>query len=246
MKVFIKNKWKYLILIIPIIILVIIATYTNDYYRAMQEAKIMLRSNDKVEYKGSPWIEYTAKNKIITKGLIIYPGGKVSPEAYAPLAERVAESGFIVVIVPMPLNLAVLSPNKAEKVIEKYPQIKQWYIAGHSLGGVMAAQFAYKNHDKINGLILLAAYPQKSNNLSSSGVKVLSLYGTKDGFVGKDKIDESKKLLPKNTKWMPIQGGNHSQNGWYGFQKGDNTATITRDKQQNIIEKSIVQFISDN
>ncbi|MFT5873178.1 MAG: putative esterase [Clostridium sp.] len=246
MKILIKNKWKYFIAIIPIIIIVIIATYSNDYYKAMPEAKIMLRSNDKVEYKSSPWIEYTAKNKIITKGLIIYPGGKVSPEAYAPLAEKVAESGFKVVIAPMLLNLAVLSPNKADYVIEKYPQIKQWYIAGHSLGGVMAARFVYKNHDKINGLILLAAYPEKSNNLSSSGVKVLSIYGTKDGFVGKDKIDESKKLLPKSTKWIPIQGGNHSQNGWYGFQKGDNTATITRDEQQNIIGKSIVEFISDN
>ncbi|GCD13223.1 alpha/beta hydrolase [Clostridium tagluense] len=246
MKIFIKKKWKYCLFIIPIIIVTIIAIYTKDYYRAMPEAKSMLRSNDKVEYKGSPWIEYTAKNKIITKGLIIYPGGKVSPEAYAPLASKVAESGFVVVIVPMPLNLAVLSPNKAEKVIEKHPKIKQWYIAGHSLGGVMVAQFAYKNQYKINGLILLASYPQKSNNLSSSGVKVLSMYGTKDGFIGKDKIDESKKLLPTSTKWIPINGGNHSQNGWYGFQKGDNTATITRDEQQNIIGKSIVQFMSGN
>ncbi|MBU3182981.1 alpha/beta fold hydrolase [Clostridium psychrophilum] len=212
----------------------------------MPEVKIVLHSNDKVEYKGSPWIEYTAKNKIITKGLIIYPGGKVAPQAYAPLAEKLAESGLKVVIVPMPLNLAVFSPNKAEKVIEKYPKIRQWYIAGHSLGGVMAAQFAYKNQDKINGLILLASYPQKSSNLSSSVLKVLSIYGTRDGFVGKDKIDDSKKLLPKSTKWIPIKGGNHSQNGWYGLQKGDNTATITREDQQNIIGKSIVKFISEN
>ncbi|MBU3075194.1 alpha/beta fold hydrolase [Clostridium estertheticum] len=245
MKIFIKKKWKYSLLLIPIIIIIIVV-YTSDYYRAMPEAKIMLRSNDKVEYTGSPWIEYTAKNKIVTKGLIIYPGGKVAPEAYAPLAEKVAESGFKVVIVPMPMNLAVLSPNKAEKVIGKYPQIKQWYIAGHSLGGVMASQFAYKNQDKINGLILLASYPQKSNNLSSSVVKVLSMYGTKDGFVGKDKIDESRKLLPKSTKLIPIKGGNHSQNGWYGFQKGDNAATITRDEQQNIIDKAIVEFIGEN
>jgi len=212
----------------------------------MPEAKIMLHSNDKVEYKGSPWIDYSAENKTITKGLIIYPGGKVEAEAYAPLAEKVAESGYTVVIVPMPLNLAVLSPNKAEKVIDKYPQIKQWYIAGHSLGGVMATQFAYKNQDKITGLILLASYPQNSNNLSTSKVKVLSIYGTNDGFVGKAKIDESKKLLPPNTKWIPIEGGNHSQNGWYGFQQGDNIASITRDEQQNIISKSIVEFMSNN
>ena len=246
MKKFVKIKWRYLILIIPIIIIVSIVAYANDYYRAMPEVKIMLSSNDKIKYNDLSWIEYTAKNKPITKGLIIYPGGKVAPEAYAPLAAKIAESGLTVIIVPMPLNLAVLSPSKAEKVIEKYPQIKEWYIAGHSLGGVMAAQFAYNNQNKINGLILLAAYPQKRNNLSMSKVKVLSIYGTRDGFVGEDKIDASRKLLPESTKWISIQGGNHSQNGWYGFQKGDNKANITREEQQNIIRKSIIEFINNN
>lgn len=245
MKKNIRKKWKYFLLLIPSILILVTVFYSNDYYRAMPETKIMLRSNNIVEYKGSPWIEYTATKKTITKGLIIYPGGKVAAQSYAPLAEKVAQSGFKVVIVPMPLNLAILSPNKAKNVIEKYPQITEWYIAGHSLGGVMAAQFAYKNQNKIDGLILLAAYPQDKNNLSSSRVKVLSIYGTKDGFIGKDKIDKSKKLLPKSTKWVPIQGGNHSQNGWYGFQKGDNIATITRDEQQNIIEKSIIELMND-
>ena len=246
MKNLFKKKRKYFLLIIPAIIIIIIAGYSNDYYRAMPEAKNLLRSNDKVEYKGSTWIEYTSKKETITKGLIIYPGGKVEPAAYAPLAEKIAEEGFKVIIVPMPLNLAVLSPNKAEQVIEKYPRIKQWYIAGHSLGGVMAAQFTYKNQDKISGLILLAAYPQKSNNLSSSAVKVLSIYGSEDGLVGNDKINESKKLLPDSTKWISIHGGNHSQNGWYGYQKGDSIATITREEQQDIIDKSIVEFMNNN
>jgi hypothetical protein len=35
----------------------------------------------------------------------------------------------------MPLNLAVFSPNKADEVITDFPEIEEWYIAGHSLGG---------------------------------------------------------------------------------------------------------------
>jgi hypothetical protein len=27
---------------------------------------------------------------------------------------------------------------------------------------------------------------------------------------------------------VPIEGGNHAQFGWYGFQDGDNAATISR------------------
>lgn len=243
MKNLFTKRWMLLLLLVPIA-LIIIAVYASDYYRAMPEAQAMLASNDKVLYEGSPWIEYTPKGKTVTKGLILYPGGKVAPEAYAPLAEKVAESGFAAVVVPMPLNLAILSPDKAEKVMEKYPQIKQWYIGGHSLGGVMAAQFAYKHQDKINGLILLAAYPQKSNDLSAAKVRVLSLYGTKDGLVGKEKVDASRKLLPEDTKWIPVEGGNHAQNGWYGDQKGDQTASISREEQQKIVSAAIIEFMS--
>ena len=242
MKIYFKKKWKSVFILLAILVLVM-SIYVNDYYKAMPEAQAVLHSNDKAEYRGTPWIEFTAKNKTIEKGLIIYPGGKVAPEAYAPLAEKIAEAGFKVVVTPMIFNLAVLSPNRAERVIEKYPDIKRWYIAGHSLGGVMAAQFAYKNQDVIDGLILLASYPQKSTNLSSSSIKVLSVYSTDDGFVGKDKIDASKKLLPSSTQWIPITGGNHSQMGWYGFQKGDKAAVITRNKQQDILYRAIVEFM---
>ena len=245
MKDFIKKKWKYIFILIPVVIAMAFLVYVNDYYKAMDEVEGIIKSNDKVEYKESPWTEYTFKEKNVTKWLIIYPGGKVESKAYAPLAQKISESGFKVVVVPMPFNLAVLGPNKAEKIIEKYPEIEEWYIAGHSLGGVMAAQYAYKNQDKIDGLILLASYPQESNNLSSSEVRVLSIYGTKDGFVSKDKIDKSKKQLPEETTWISIEGGNHSQMGWYGFQKGDNKASITREEQQDIIEKSIVVFMDN-
>lgn len=240
-----KWKWRYLFIVIPVILVMAFLIYSNDYYRAMPESKTLMVSSDIVDYSGSPWIEFSVKNQTAAKGFIFYPGGKVEEEAYAPLAEKVAESGYKAVIVPMPFKLAVFSPNKAAGVIEKYPEIKEWYIAGHSLGGVMAAQFTYKNQDKITGLILLASYPMDSNNLSSSKVKVLSIYGTNDGFVGKDTIDSSKKLLPETTKWLPVIGGNHSQCGWYGFQKGDKVASISREEQQNIISNAIVDFMKE-
>lgn len=235
---------KYSLLLIPFLLISSIIFYLNNYYKAMPEVKNVLISNDKEEYTSSPWIEFTSKASSVNKGIIIYPGGKVDPNAYAPLAKNLSEAGFKIVIVPMPFNLAMFSPNKAEEVIAKYANIKDWYIAGHSLGGVFASQYAYNNQDKIKGLILLASYPQDKNNLSSSNMKVLSIYGTKDGFVTQNKIDASKKLLPKDTKWLPINGGNHSQMGWYGFQKGDNKADITREDQQKIVESAIIDFVS--
>ena len=41
-------------------------------------------------------------------GLIIYPGARVLPAAYGPLAQRIAAHGYLVVVASMPLNLAVL------------------------------------------------------------------------------------------------------------------------------------------
>jgi hypothetical protein len=247
----IKNhfkKYKYVLVFLPIIILLIIITafflYVNNYYKAMPEVQGYLSRSDKIDFKDSPWIEYTAVNKDVAEGLIIYPGGKVDPSAYAPLAKKVAEAGYKTVVVPMPFNLAVFAPNKAEKVIAENPRIKKWYIAGHSLGGVMGASFASEHQTEISGVILLASYPQQSKDLSSSSVKVISIYGTKDGLVGQDKINSSKKLLPKDTIWLPIKGGNHSQMGWYGFQEGDNKADITREDQQNIVAGAIINFMN--
>lgn len=247
MNIFKLKKWRILLISIVIIVFIIFFIYVSNYYKAMPEVVSFMSSDDNVEFmENSPWIEYEAKDKEVTKGLILYPGGKVEAEAYSPLAKRIAESGFKVVIVPMPFNLSVFSPNKAKEVINTYTQIDKWYIGGHSLGGVMASRFTYDNLDIIEGLILLASYPPNSSDMSSSTIKVLSISGTEDGLVDKDKIEASKELLPESTEFLWIEGGNHSQMGWYGFQSGDNTATIKREKQQDIITKSIVQFMSIN
>jgi dienelactone hydrolase len=143
----------------------------------------------------------------------------------------------------MPLNLAVFAPSKAKGVIKENRDIDTWIIAGHSLGGSMACKFAYDNPDLIKGIVLFASYPAGSNDLSDSNIKVLSMYGTNDGFVGSDKIEKYKKLLPKDTIYKPIYGGNHSQMAYYGFQKGDNEAKISREEQQSEIIKDIIEFI---
>jgi len=113
----------------------------------MPQAKAVMESIAGIEYKLSPWLEFTPKDKIVTKGLIFYPGGKVAPEAYSPLAEKIAQEGIKVVIVPMPFNLAVFSPNEAANVIGKYPEIKQWDIAGYSrwCDGGTIVRFGYNS-----------------------------------------------------------------------------------------------------
>ena len=59
-------------------------------------------------------------------GLVLYPGGRVDYRSYAPLARAIAAQGYLVVIPRMPLNLAVLAPERATEIIEGYPEIEAW------------------------------------------------------------------------------------------------------------------------
>lgn len=39
----------------------------------------------------------------------------------------------------MPFKLAILNRKGANDILDRYNYIDNWYIGGHSLGGVMAA-----------------------------------------------------------------------------------------------------------
>lgn len=54
--------------------------------------------------------------------------------------------------------MAIFNKNATNKIIEQYPNIKHWYICGHSMGGAMASSYVSKNKDKVDGLILLGSY----------------------------------------------------------------------------------------
>ncbi|HTX90723.1 MAG TPA: alpha/beta hydrolase [Anaerolineales bacterium] len=211
--------------------------------RPMPEALAALQSDTQVTVHSGKWLTFTPTGANPLTGLIIYPGGRVDYRAYAPAARSIAAQGTLVVIVPMPLNLAVFDPNAAEAVIESHPEIIYWSVGGHSLGGSMAANFAHSHPDRLVGLVLWASYPAGSDDLSGSGLKVLSISGTLDGLSTPAKIEASRKLLPADATWVPIQGGDHAGFGWYGPQSGDNPASISRQDQQAQIVQATVDFL---
>lgn len=187
-----------------------------------------------VETVGSGrWLVFTPlAEEPPTTGFVIYPGGRVAAGAYAAVAHAIAAEGYLVVIVPMPLRLAVFGSGAAADVIAAYPQVTRWAVGGHSLGGAFAADFVFKHPDLVQGLVLWAAYPPESDNLVPLALKVVSIYGTRDGLAGPEAIAPSRALLPADTTYVAIEGGNHAGFGRYGPQAGDNAATITPEAQQ--------------
>jgi pimeloyl-ACP methyl ester carboxylesterase len=234
-------------ILITLLVILLLATGGFLYWAlnplpAMPEALSALNADEQVKVTQSPWLTFTPLEKQPASGVILYPGGHVDPRSYAPPARQIAAAGYLVVIPPMPLNLAVFAPNRAEEIIAAYPGIEHWVIGGHSLGGAMAANYAFNHPQVVNGLLLWASYPAQSNPLNDFHLPVLSIYGTMDmGLAG---ILASQELLPQQTQWVVIEGGNHAQFGWYGIQPGDGEASISRQAQQEQILEATLQFLA--
>ena len=229
-----KNRWLKIGVIAVLLLCGVCWWYVSDYYHADDAAVAAMSSAADVVVKQDgntvAFIPDEAK-----AGFIFYPGGKVEHTAYAPLMRGLADRGVLCVLVEMPLNLAVLDMNAADGIPEMYPQIDSWYIGGHSLGGSMAASHTAKNASVYEGLVLLASY--STADLSSAGLKVISIYGSRDGVLNMKKYVENKANLPASFKEYIIEGGCHAGFGSYGSQDGDGTPTITGDVQ---IEETVL------
>ena len=209
----------------------------------MEEAYTALLSDSHVSVLQGNWLVFEPNDNNYSTGFIFYPGGRVNYLAYAPYAHAIAAEGYLVVIVPMPLNFAIFGANAASDVIAAYPHVSAWAIGGHSLGGSMAAQYAHYNVDKIEGLVLWASYPASNLDLSKQNLVVVTIHGSNDGLVEIKQVVDSLKQLPSDTVRVEIEGGNHAQFGWYGTQSGDNPASISREQQQNQTVTSTINLL---
>ena len=154
---------------------------------------------------------------------------------------ELARMGVLCVLVEMPFNLAVFDINAADGIQEQYPHIEDWYIGGHSLGGSMAASYLADHVDEYEGLILLGSY--STADLSDTDLDVLSIYGSEDKVLNREKYDENKSNLPDDFSEVVIEGGCHAYFGMYGAQDGDGTPTISNHEQIRLTVESIIKVL---
>jgi len=215
--------------------------WAGNPLKASPEALSALESDSQVTVTiGDGFIAIQPVGAQPTTGLIFYPGGRVDYRAYAVPLRQIAAQGYQVILLRVRLNLAFFDLNAADQVMDLYPGVKYWATGGHSLGGVAASSYA-SSHDQVDGLVLWASYPA-DESLKNKEIKILSIYGTLD-MAGMKVFDEKRPLLPANTDFVIMQGGNHSQFGDYGLQPGDNEATISRADQQQQVVDATVKFL---
>lgn len=245
---FLKDKKKRRIFVIAVSIILVLtvivggcAIYLGDYYRADTDAIAAFLSQDCTP-KENPDGTITFEPENGSTGLIFYPGGKVEYTAYLPLMKACADRGILCVLVEMPFNLAVFDINAADGIREEYPQIENWYIGGHSLGGSMAASYLGDHIDDFAGLVLLGSY--STTDLSDSGLAVLSVYGSEDRVMNREKYDDNQANLPSDFTEIIIDGGCHAYFGMYGAQDGDGTPRITNEEQIILTADAIAAMVS--
>ncbi len=225
--------WPMNAMVLSLIIICVISMgrYIYDYYHAAPEAQEVLAQPEvTVEHVNSRTIAFVPQQP--KAALIFYPGGKVEYTAYAPLMQELAKQGFLCLLEKMPLNLAVLDITAADGLQEKFPEIDKWYIGGHSLGGEMAAIYASRHADQLDGLVLLGSY--STVDLHRTKLKTLCIYGSNDGVMNREKYKNYKTNLPSSYTQTVISGGNHSYFGSYGQQDGDGMASITNEEQMQV------------
>ena len=215
--------------------------YVSDYYHADETAlEAMAYQTDSVQTEQDGDVIWFVPEDP-TAGLIFYPGGKVEYTAYAPLLHACAENGILCALVRMPGNLAVLDANAADGLRQEYPEVTTWYMAGHSLGGAMASNYAAAHSEDFDGLILLAAYSTK--DLTGTTLRVLSVYGSEDGVMNRESYEKNWSNLPADTVEVVLDGGCHAQFGSYGAQDGDGVPTISGEEQVRQTAAAIAAFV---
>ena len=231
------------VLLCVLALMVVCGFYLGDYYHADEEVIAAFESGSSVTVTELANGNLVFEPESAKAGFIFYPGGKVEYTAYIPLMKECADQGILCVLVEMPFNLAVFDINAADGIVEEYPEIEEWYIGGHSLGGSMAASYLEKHTDECKGLILLGSY--STADFSDTDLNVLSIYGSEDQVLNKEKYDENKSNLPDDYTEVVIDGGCHAFFGVYGSQDGDGTPTITNEVQIQVTAAEIAVFVEN-
>jgi hypothetical protein len=241
-----------ILLAVPLLVLALLAVALLDYSRplaAQPEARAALRSENGVRvvdrvtwYELVPSVEDKRGTLVRpTTGLVFLPGARVDPQAYAPELRRVAQAGYLVVVLKEPFGFSIADRDHAATILQNHPEIRHWAVGGHSLGGTVAASFA-EDDRRIEGLLLLASYP--SGRIERTDLRTTSVSGDRDLVVTPADIARSKANLPASTSYVVVPGASHASFGAYGHQPGDGTPTVDPAAAQDQVVAAAVALLA--
>ena len=206
----------------------------------VSDAQVQIRDEDNLVFR-------PAHGPAPRTGVIFYGGANADIRGYTTVLRRLAEEGFLVVAVRMPLNMAVFAPERALSVMEAYPETQRWVMLGHSMGGAIAGQFAGHHADTVAGLIIWDSYPLASAGLPDSGLRVWHIHRALPDGTPPEKFSAQRDVFPADSTWVPIPGGNHMNFG--GFDGGgyveDWEPSISRQEQHALVSRATLTALRE-
>ena len=227
----------------------VFVTWSLIAYRANGQARAALGSDGRVAVKHAGTYWSFDPPAAATTGLIFFAGALVDPVAYAPLARAIAGEGFTVLLVELPRRGAFGGADgpevfaRARAASSARPGVTRWVVAGHSRGGVVAAQVVRDGFPGLAGAVLIGTSHPRDFSIASTVIPMTRVFGTRDTVADVEKLEATRINLPASTRIVQIDGGNHSQFGYYGLQPGDWRATISRDAQQAITRRALLDAL---
>jgi pimeloyl-ACP methyl ester carboxylesterase len=221
-------------------------------YRASDAARAALLSDSAVtvQHAGAIWSFVPVGAPSANPALIFFPGALVDPVAYAPLVHAAASAGFPSYIVELPRRGAFGGADdpslerRLDQLLAKPDTPRRWVSAGHSRGAVVAAEFAATPRPGFSGLVLIGTTHPRDVDLSKLAIPITKVVGTRDGIAKPADVEANRAKLPVSTQWVWVEGGNHSQFGWYGFQPGDRRAHATAEAQRAAMTHAVLNALA--
>jgi pimeloyl-ACP methyl ester carboxylesterase len=230
---------------------VVSTSWMLNTFRTQGVDPSLLSSDGRVSVDPSPSsLAFLPARSAGATGLVFIVGAGVAAEAYAPLLRPIAMQGHPVVVIRLPHRIAPLEQHKlaaiakARAILESGGQASRWVLAGHSLGGALASRIAANPPDKVKALVLIGTSHPKAIDLSAARIPVTKVFAANDGVATPKMVEATKHLVPAATRWIKIDGGNHSQFGHYGHQLFDGSPTISRERQQDIARRALLDALA--
>ena len=251
-----RRLWRYVRrawITIGLTLTAILGIWSLVAFRSAPEGRVAIRSDGSVDVRreGGVWsFVPTLRGAPPRPGLVFFPGGLVDPVAYAPLARAVASAGFPAFIVELPRRGAFGGADdpsidaRLAALLATPTTPRRWIAAGHSRGAVIASRIAAEGRRGLAGLVLIGTTHPRDVDLAALALPVTKVVGTRDGLARPHVVEANRAKLPRATRWIRVEGGNHSQFGWYGFQPGDRRATMAASEQRARMINAVIAMLA--
>ena len=227
-----------------------LALFSGQLIGLPPQVKAALKSDEKVivsENKKNGWVSFEpADIEAANAGLVFFPEGRMDPRTYAPIGREIAEAGYLIVFTSRRTETEIdqaAENDRIQAVMSAYPTISSWVLGAHTWGTYPAAGYANQYPETLAGLVLWAPRLEPGFSLAEFKLPTLAIYGTLDeentGF-----LEEVKPLLPPQTEWVAIEGGNRVSFASFGPMAADVGASIGEAAQQSQAAQITLDFLS--